>query len=105
TLADNIPNLILGYNQRIENHRDLYKKMFAMTDEQVDVLAKIRPKRDYLHIANGICRVLGTKFDDYMLARLRSEASYQALFDEAKMAAGDDWKAWYLDQALRRTQQ
>jgi type IV secretion system protein VirB4 len=105
TLADNIPNLILGYNQRIENHRDLYKKMFAMTDEQVDVLAKMRPKRDYLHIANGICRVLGTKFDDYMLARLRSEASYQALFDEAKMVGGSDWKSWYLDQALRRSRQ
>lgn len=102
TLADNIPNLILGYNQRIENHRNLYKTMFAMTDEQVDVLAKIRAKRDYLHIADGFCRVLGTKFDDYMLARLRSEASYQALFDEAKRVAGDEWMPWYLDQALRR---
>jgi type IV secretion system protein VirB4 len=38
TLADNIPNIILGFNQRLENHRDLYKRMFALTDEQVNLI-------------------------------------------------------------------
>lgn len=105
TLADNIPNLILGYNKRIENHRGLYKSMFAMTDEQVDVLKDIRAQRDYLHIADGNCRVLGTKFDDYMLVRLRSEVTYQALFDEAKAVAGENWKPWYLAEAMKRSRQ
>lgn len=105
TLADNIPNLILGYNARIENHRELYKKMFAMTDEQVDMLAHMKPRRDYLHIADGNCRVLGTKFDDYMLARLRSEATYQALYEEARSVAGTDWKAWYLNETMKRSRQ
>lgn len=105
TLSDNIPNLILGYNNKIELHRALYKAMFGLSDEHVNALARIRPKRDYLHIENGNCRVLSTKFDDYMLARLRSEAAYQALFDEAHTVAGADWKSWYLDQALRRSRQ
>ena len=38
TLADNIANIILGFNQRLENHRDLYKRMFALTDEQVNLI-------------------------------------------------------------------
>ncbi|UUZ66556.1 hypothetical protein LP417_33940 (plasmid) [Polaromonas sp. P1-6] len=50
TLADNIPNLFLGYNKRLENHRDLYKKMFTMTDAQVNLIRATQAKTRLLAI-------------------------------------------------------
>lgn len=103
TLADNIPNLILGYNKRLENHRDLYKKMFAMTDPQVDLIGQLRPKRDYLLVADGFCKILRTSFDKNMLAYLRSEQGFQDLFTEAQTSGRADWREWYIQEAMRKS--
>lgn len=102
TLADNVPNLILGYNPRLENHRELYRTMFGMTNEQVSMIGEMTPKRDYLRIFNGICKTLRTNFDDHTLAYLRSEPVYQDLFDQAQARGGEDWRDWYIQQALQR---
>jgi type IV secretion system protein TrbE len=103
TLADNIPNLFLGYNKRLENHRDLYKHMFAMTDAQVNQLAQIRPKRDYLLLQDGICKVMCTNFSKDMLAYLRSELVFQDLFTQAQASGRVDWREWYIQEALRKS--
>lgn len=102
TLADNIPNLILGANKRLENHRQLYKDMFALTDDQVDLIAELKPKRDYLLIADGFCRILGTNLDKDALAYLRSEQAFQDLFTEAQKSGRADWREWYIQQAKKR---
>lgn len=102
TLADNVPNLILGYNPRLENHRDLYRTMFGMSNEQVSMIGSLTPKRDYLRVFNGNCQMLRTSFDDHTLAYLRSEPVYQDLFDQAKASGREDWREWYIQQALRR---
>lgn len=104
TLADNVPNLILGYNPRLENHRPLYRSMFGMTHEQVSLIGELTPKRDYLRIFSGNCQTLRTDFDDHTLAHLRSEPAYQDLFDQAKASGRQDWRGWYIGQALRRKQ-
>lgn len=103
TIADNIPNLILGYNQRLENHRELYKTMFGMHDEQVNLLANLKPKRDYLLVADGICRVMGTNLSKDALAYLRSEKAYQDLFTKAQSSGRADWREHYISQALQRS--
>ena len=102
TLADNVPNLILGYNPRLENHRELYRTMFGMSNEQVSMIGSLTPKRDYLRVFNGNCQMLRTSFDDHTLAYLRSEPVYQDLFDQAQASGREDWREWYIQQALRR---
>lgn len=102
TLADNVPNLILGYNPRLENHRELYRTMFGMSNEQVSMIGELTPKRDYLRVFNGTCRTMRTSFDDHILAHLRSEPIFQDLFDEAQARGGQDWRDWYIQQALSR---
>lgn len=102
TIADNIPNLILGYNQRLENHRALYKAMFGMHDEQINILAALKPKRDYLLVADGFCRILGTSLSKDTLAYLRSEQVFQNLFTQAQDSDRTDWREWYIAEALTR---
>lgn len=102
TLADNVPNLVLGYNPRLENHRDLYRTMFGMSNEQVSMIGELTPKRDYLRVFNGNCQTLRTNFDEHTLAYLRSEPVYQDLFDQAKASGRENWREWYIQQALRR---
>lgn len=102
TLADNIPNLLLGYNPRLENHRELYKKMFGMSDAQVSMIKDMVPKRDYLRVYGGNCTRLRTNFNDHALAYLRSEPFFQKLLDEAKERNDPDWRNWYINEALRR---
>lgn len=102
TLADNVPNLVLGCNPRIENHRDLYKSMFGMSDEQVSMIGQMTPKRDYLRVFNNTCQILRTSFDEHTLAYLRSEPIYQDLFDQARSSGREDWRDWYIQQVIRR---
>ncbi len=105
TLADNIPNLILGFNQRLENHRDLYKRMFALTDDQVNLIGALKAKRDYLLVTNDSdanCRVLSTRFTPEMLAYLRSEVPFQDLFTKALNSGRADWRKEYINQAISR---
>jgi type IV secretion system protein TrbE len=102
TITDNIPNLILGYNQKLENHRELYRSMFAMTDDQIDMIGTLKPMRDYLQVSGGECRVLKTNFTSDMLAVLRSEGPFQELFTQAQKSGREDWREWYLQEALKR---
>lgn len=102
TLADNVPNMLLGYNPRLEFHREIYKTMFGLTDAQVSMIGKLTPKRDYLRVTGENCNLLRTNFDDHTLAYLRSEPFYQQLLDEAKKRNDTDWRDWYIKEALRR---
>jgi len=101
TLTDNVPNLILGYNKRIEAHRGVYREFFGLTDEQVTMLSRLTPQRDYLRISDGNCRVMQTRLSQTQLAYLRSESPFQDLFDEAR-SQGGDWRQIYINKALER---
>ncbi len=102
TIADNIPNLILGFNDKLENHRSLYRTMFAMRDEQIDKLATIKKARDYMLITNGFSRVMGSHLTPESLAYLRSEDPYQKLFVSEQQIGGDDWRERYIVEATKR---
>ena len=103
TIAGNIPNLILGYNKKFESSRALYKSMFAMEDQQIDRLGSIKPMRDYLLIADGFCRLLGTNLDKDSLAYLRSEQEYQDLFVKTQATGLPDWRKTYITDAIKRS--
>jgi len=102
TIADNVPNLILGANPRLEYHRALYREMFGLTDSQVSMIGQLKPKRDYLRIAGNICRVMRTDFSNHVLSAVRSEPQYQNLLDEVKRTGDPAWHKTYLKRASER---
>lgn len=102
TLTDNVPNIILGANPRLESHRSLYRKFFGLTDDQVTMIGRLRPRRDYLRIADNICRVLRTDFDDHVLALIRSEPRFQELLDRLRNSGDPQWREKYIAECLQR---
>jgi type IV secretion system protein VirB4 len=103
TIADNIPNLILGANPRLEQHRAVYKDMFGMSNDQIDMIGTLMPKRDYLRVTGSICRTLRTNFDHHVLAAVRSEPRFQKLYDEISSSGRDDWRSTYINYAIGRS--
>lgn len=101
TITDNVPNIILGANSRLESHREMYRTFFGMTDEQVSMIGDLRPRRDYLRIAGNICRVLRTDFDEHVLALIRSEPRFQDLLDKHRASGNPNWRQEYLNQCLQ----
>ncbi len=102
TLTDNVPNIILGANSRLESHRDLYRQFFGLTDDQVSMIGNLRPRRDYLRIADNICRVLRTSFDDHVLALIRSEPRFQSQLDRLLSSGDPEWRQKYIAETLSR---
>lgn len=95
-LLDNIPTFVMCANPKVESHRAVYKKFFALEDHQIDELKKIIPKREYLLVQNGNSRVLKTEFNSECLAYLRSEEHVLKIFDRHKASGRPDWKQTYL---------
>jgi type IV secretion system protein VirB4 len=80
--------------------------MFALTDEQVNLIGALKAKRDYLLVTNDSdanCRVLTTRFTPEMLAYLRSEVPFQDLFTKAQNSERANWRKEYIQQALSRS--
>lgn len=103
TIADNIPNLFLGANPKLEQHREVYREMFGMSHDQIDMISTLTPKRDYLRVTGSICRTLRTNFDHHVLAAIRSEPRFQKLYDEIETTGLVDWRETYIKRAVERS--
>ena len=103
TILDNFPNFLLLANPKIEQHREAYKKNFALADHQVDMIANLQPKRDYLLVQAENTRVMTTDFSKETLAYLRSEKTVLNIFEkyENDPNPSGDWKRRYLDEVAR----
>ena len=75
----------------------------AMTDEQVDILRDITPKRDYLLISANNCRIMRTKFDKESLADRRAEPAGQRSRDEAMQSGERDLRERYVRTVLSKS--
>lgn len=106
TILDNIFSFLMCYNEKIEPHREAYKKNFALEDHHVDLIAKLRPKRDYLLIQTSDTgggtnsRILATNFPKGALAYLRSEETVLKIFDKHYDKSNPSWKENYLAAVL-----
>ncbi|MBN3761057.1 hypothetical protein [Burkholderia sp. Ac-20365] len=98
SLVDNIKTTVLMYNQKVEMHRDYYKRNFGLTDQQVDMIRHLRPKREYMFVQDKFTRVVQTAFTPESLNFLRSEAHLQALFKQ--YADARDTNPHWLDDYL-----
>ncbi|KJK21077.1 hypothetical protein UB46_29335 [Burkholderiaceae bacterium 16] len=101
TMTDNILTKILLANKSAEAHRESYIKYFGLTNEQVDIVKTLIPKREYLIVADGFARVARTALDAKSLPFLRSEAHLQRCFDEHKRSGDPNWKANYLAEVSK----
>lgn len=98
-LVDNIKTTILMYNNKVEKHREYYKKNFALTDAQVDMIKQLRAKREYLIVQDKFTRVVQTAFTPPALNFLRSEAHLQQIFKKAR-ATADTNEGWVDDYLM-----
>jgi type IV secretion/conjugal transfer VirB4 family ATPase len=98
TILDNIFTFLLLHNNKIETHREHYRNNFGLEDHQVDLIATLQPKRDYLLIQDGRARVMTTEFTPAALAYLRSEKSVLNVFDKHAAANETGWKQDYLNE-------
>jgi type IV secretion system protein VirB4 len=96
TLLDNVYSFLMCVNEKVESHRAGYKHFFGLEDHQVDMIASLQPKRDYLLIQGSTSRVLTTEFTPECLAYLRSEASVLNTYDQHRARGNADWKSEYL---------
>lgn len=100
TILDNIFSFLLLHNKKIESHRDAYRDNFAFEDHQIDMIAALQPKRDYLLVQDGQARVMTTEFSPEALAYLRSEKAVLNVFDKHAAANEPGWQKDYLNEVL-----
>lgn len=101
SLVDNIKTIFLMYNKRVAMHRRYYKENFALTDGQVDMIARLRPRQDYMVVQDGFTRVFQTVFTQETLPYLRSEKHLQTVFEEhvSTKDTNPKWAEQYLAEA------
>ncbi|KFC72638.1 VirB4 family type IV secretion system protein [Massilia sp. LC238] len=98
TILDNIFSFLLLHNKKIESHRHHYRDNFGFEDHQIDMIAALQPKRDYLLIQDGHARVMTTEFTPAALAYLRSEKAVLNVFDKHEASNEPEWKRDYLNE-------
>lgn len=100
SILDNIMSFMLLYNNKVEAHRSAYKENFALEDHQIDMIAGLQPKREYLLIQNGKSRILRTDFTPEVLAYLRAEEKVQQRFIEHQRSGELNWQENYIADTL-----
>lgn len=98
TILDNIYSFLLLHNKKIESHRDHYRDNFGFEDHQIDMIAELQPKRDYLLVQDGRARIMTTEFSSNALAYLRSEKAVLNVFDKHAAAGEPGWHQNYLKE-------
>lgn len=98
SILDNIYSFLLLHNKKIETHRHHYRDNFGFEDHQIDMIATLQPKRDYLLVQDGRARVMTTEFTPEALAYLRSEKAVLNIFDKHFAQGDPDWKKSYLHE-------
>ncbi|MCW3677844.1 VirB4 family type IV secretion system protein [Burkholderia cenocepacia] len=75
-----------------------YVNNFGLTDQQISVISKLIPKRDYLITEQtGASRRVSVELDPRSIAILRSESSAQIRFDRFQNSGDPDWRMAYID--------
>lgn len=100
-LIDNIKTTILMYNNKVESHREFYKKNFGLNDTQINRVGRLRPRLEYMFVQDNFTRVVQTVFTPEVLNYLRSEKHLQTVFNRHKAteAANANWLDDYLAEA------
>jgi len=100
SLRDNIPNRIFlpNKNARSASLRQMYRREFELTDNQIDRIAQGVRKQDYLFQQGDISRTVKLRLPDALLARLRSDMAAQIVFDKHFQSGQPNWIENYLQE-------
>lgn len=96
SILDNVFSFVFLKNNKVESHRKAYKSSFGLEDHQIDMIANLQPRRDYLLVQDGEARILQTHFSPEVLAYLRSEENVQVTYERHKNSGVENWKEAYL---------
>lgn len=79
--------------------RELYTKVFQLTSEQTDRIAKAIPKSEYLITQPGLARMVSARLTPHQVSALRSDQKAQQLFDSIwkNGKGGAGWQQRYLE--------
>ncbi|WP_321816702.1 MULTISPECIES: hypothetical protein [unclassified Paraburkholderia] len=100
-LIDNIKTTILMYNNKVESHREFYRKNFGLNDTQINRVGRLRPRLEYMFVQDNFTRVVQTTFSPEVLNYLRSEKHLQTVFNRHKATekTNPNWLDDYLAEA------
>lgn len=104
SFVTNIPCQILlpAVKSSVHQQAELYNQVFGINDNQLDLLARAIPKRDYLIVKPSVTRLVSTQMPPLLIAI--NEATTQPSMRSAVLAAaakgGPDWELNFVKEVL-----
>lgn len=96
TLNDNIKTRIFLPNVQAFDSADIYRGMFGLRDDEIEVIRGARQKSDYFIVQENRRRLLNVTLPPEILALTRSDARAKAIFERQRNEGGDDWLGRYV---------
>ncbi|AOJ10050.1 VirB4 family type IV secretion system protein [Burkholderia mayonis] len=97
-LKENTPNLFFLPNRDARNNKRLYRDVFGLTDDQIDMITNGVPNRDYLWVTPDHSRMLQAQFQKEALAMLRADGAAQRALDKHLASGSPHWREEYLQE-------
>lgn len=97
-LKENIQNFFFLPNRDARNNKRLYRDVFGLTDDQIDMISDGIPNRDYLWVTPDHSRMLQAKFPKEALAILRADGAAQRTLDKHLATGSPTWREDYLQE-------
>lgn len=97
-LKENIQNFFFLPNRDARNNKRLYRDVFGLTDDQINMISEGVPNRDYLWVTPDHSRMLQAKFPKEALAILRADGAAQRTLDKHLASGSPTWAEDYLQE-------
>ncbi|NDG79529.1 MAG: type IV secretion system protein VirB4, partial [Synechococcaceae bacterium WB8_1B_057] len=104
SFVTNIPTQILlpAVKSSVQQQAALYNAVFGINDNQLALLSRAIPKRDYLLVKPSVTRLVNTRMPQLLIAI--NEATTQPYMRKAAIDAaaqgGPDWQMKYVKEVL-----
>lgn len=104
SFVTNIPTQILlpAVKSSVHQQADLYRDVFGINDNQLDLLARAIPKRDYLLVKPSVTRLVSTQMPPLLIAinEATTQPALRKAVIEAAAAGGPDWEVKFAKEVL-----
>lgn len=97
-LNDNIKTRILLPNSQAQGSIDVYTQMLGLTNDNVQLIRSLIPKRHYMIWQEGRIRVLDVHMPPQVLALTRADALARDTFNAHLQRGGDDFVSRYIQE-------
>lgn len=105
SFVTNIPTQIFlpAVKSSVQQQSALFKAVFDSNDQQLELLARAIPKRDYLLVKPSVTRLVTTQMPPLVIAinEATTQASMRQALLEAQDVGGPDWEMNFVREVLR----